>query len=158
MRRIIRWFVEHGVAANLLMVGLIVGGLVSAPSIPRKLMPDIDMGIVGITVPYPGAAPEEVERGVCIPIEEAIESVTGIERVRATASEGICRVTAELYDGVDEDDVATEVRSQVEGILTFPDEAEKPVVSKFEMKRSVVDLALSGEVGERTIRTTSNQS
>jgi multidrug efflux pump subunit AcrB len=148
----IAWFVNRRVAANLLMVGLVVGGLVAAPSIPRKLMPDIDIGIIGITVPYPGAAPEEVEQGVCIPVEEAIESVTVIERIRSTASEGVCLVSAELYDGVDEDDAATEIRSQVDGILTFPEEAEKPVVAKFEFRRSVVDLALSGNVGEAALK------
>ncbi|MGI9591068.1 MAG: efflux RND transporter permease subunit [Myxococcota bacterium] len=152
MKRIIAWFVGHGVAANLLMVGLVVGGLVAAPTIPRKLMPDIDIGIVGITVPYPGAAPEEVEQGVCIPVEEAIESITGIERIRTSATEGSCTVSAELYDGVDEDDVANEVRSQVEGIQNFPDEAEKPIVAKFEFKRSVVDLAVSGKVGEEALK------
>jgi multidrug efflux pump subunit AcrB len=152
MNRAIAWFVNRRVTANLLMVGLVVGGLVAAPSIPRKLMPDIDIGIIGITVPYPGAAPEEVEQGVCIPIEVAIESVTVIERIRSTASEGVCLVSAELYDGVDEDDAATEIRSQVDGILTFPDEAEKPVVAKFEFRRSVVDLALSGKVGEAALK------
>jgi len=152
VKRIIAWFVGHGVAANLLMVGLVVGGLVAAPTIPRKLMPDIDIGIVGVTVVYPGAAPEEVEQGVCIPVEEAIESITGIERIRSTASEGSCRVSAELYDGLDEDDVATEIRSQVEGIQNFPDEAEKPIVSVFEFRRSVVDLALSGKVGEEALK------
>jgi multidrug efflux pump subunit AcrB len=152
VKRIIQWFVEHGVAANLLMAGLVIGGLVAAPTIPRKLMPDIDMGLVGVTVAYPGAAPEEVEQGICIPIEEAIEGVTGIERIRSTASEGACRITAELYDGVDEDDVATEIRSQVDGIRTFPGEAERPVVAKFEFKRSVVDLALSGKVGEGALK------
>ena len=152
MNGLIAWFVNRRVAANLLMVGLVVGGLVAAPSIPRKLMPDIDIGIIGITVAYPGAAPEEVEQGVCIPIEEAIESVTVIERIRSTAGEGVCRVSAELYDGVDEDDAATEIRSQVDGILTFPDEAEKPVIAKFELRRSVIDLALSGKVGEAALK------
>ena len=75
MNPIIAWFVHNRVAANLLMLLLVVGGLIAAPGIPQKLFPDIDLGLVSIVVEHPGAAPEEVEEGVCVPIEEAIASV-----------------------------------------------------------------------------------
>ncbi|NIW25170.1 MAG: hypothetical protein GWN29_11715, partial [Gammaproteobacteria bacterium] len=73
MRRIITWFVGNPVAANLLMMILIVGGLISLSQLRQEEFPPIDLGIVSVTVPYLGAAPEEVERGVCIRIEEALE-------------------------------------------------------------------------------------
>ena len=73
MKRVIAWFVHNPVAANLLMMILIVGGLISLSKLRQEEMPPIDLGIVSVTVPYLGAAPEEVETGVCLRIEEALE-------------------------------------------------------------------------------------
>ncbi len=75
MKRAIAWFAGNPVAANLLMAVLLVGGLLAAPSIPQKSFPDIDIDWINITAAYPGAAPEEVEKGVCTKIEEEILDV-----------------------------------------------------------------------------------
>ncbi len=152
MRRIIAWFVANPVAANLLMAAMVVGGLFAAPQLPQKIFPDIDSRIVMITVAYRSAPPEEVEQGVCIPIEEAIDGVSGIETLRTTASEGRCRIRVDLVTGADGDAVTAEIKNRVDGIRTFPEEAETPVVSKLQIRRPVVDLALSGYVGEDTLK------
>jgi multidrug efflux pump subunit AcrB len=153
VNRVIAWFVRHGVAAHLLMAAMIVGGLIAAPGIPQKLMPDIDLGLVTIDVSYLGAAPEEVEQGVCIPIEEAIQSVVGVEKLRTTASEGRCFIMAELFYDADADVVTNDIRNRVDGIRNLPDEAERPVVAKLDYRRSVVDLAISGEMDEKALKT-----
>ena len=79
MSRAIAWFVENPVAANLLMGLILVGGLVALPAIQQKTMPDMDIDIVQVSVEYLGAAPEEVESGVCIRIEEAVAGIEGME-------------------------------------------------------------------------------
>ena len=89
MKPIIAWFGNNHVAANLLMGLIILAGLVSIPSMPTKPFPDIDIPIISITVPYLGAAPEEVEEGVCVRIEEELIGIEGIKHIRSNASEGI---------------------------------------------------------------------
>ncbi len=99
MKGIIAWFAHNSVAANLLMVALVVIGWASYPSIEQKSFPDFEIKIIQITIPYLGAAPEEVENGVCIRVEEAIQSINGIERINSLAAEGACTVSAELIEG-----------------------------------------------------------
>ena len=152
MNGIIAWFVHNRVAANLLMLFLVVGGLLAAPGIPQKLFPDIDLGLVTIEVEHPGAAPEEVEEGVCIPIEEAIASVVGVDTIRTVAAEGRCRIFAELFADADSDVVSSDIRNRVDSIRNLPEEAERPVVAKTEFITPVIEVALSGPVGERTLK------
>ncbi|MDZ7686020.1 MAG: efflux RND transporter permease subunit [Gammaproteobacteria bacterium] len=88
MHKMITWFVDNPIAANLLMAIFCVGGAISLATMHKEEFPSIEPGIVQITVPYLGAAPEEVEQAVCVRVEEAIEGVEGIDRVRSTAAEG----------------------------------------------------------------------
>ena len=74
MKSIIAWFVDNPVASNLLMFILVGGGLMSLTQLNQEQFPDVELGIVQVGVPYLGAAPEEVEEGVCFRIEEALES------------------------------------------------------------------------------------
>ena len=153
MKGIIAWFAHNHVAANLLMFLMIVGGLFAMPSIQQKSFPDIDVDVVTVSVPYLGAAPEEVEEGVCIRIEEAIQGVGGIEQLTSTAAEGACSVGAELISGYEVDRALSEIKNAVDAIATFPEETEKPIVSHFIIKRNAIQIALSGDVDERTLKT-----
>ena len=99
MKRAVAWFAENHVAANLLMLLIIVAGIAAISRIQQKSFPDIDVEIVQVGVTYLGASPEEVEEGVCIRIEEAIQSIDGIEKLTSTATEGACGVSAELVAG-----------------------------------------------------------
>jgi multidrug efflux pump subunit AcrB len=152
VKAIIGWFAENPVAANLLMALLVVGGLTSLPTIPKRTFPDIDIPVITVSVEYRGAAPEEVEEGVCVRIEEAIDGVEGIEQIRSTAVEGVCGVSAELMVGADETRVLADVKNRVDAITTFPVETEKPITAQVTLIRPVIDLALHGPVGERTLR------
>jgi multidrug efflux pump subunit AcrB len=152
VKRAIAWFAENHVAANLLMFLFVAGGLFAAGIINQKTFPDIDVDIVQIGVTYLGAAPEEVEEGVCVRIEEEIQGIAGIERITSSAAEGACGVTAELISGTPVDRALTEIKNAVDGIDTFPEETEQPIVSHFTIRRNALQLALWGEASEKTLK------
>ncbi len=148
----ISWFVRNPVAANLLMFVLLIGGGLALLILNQEEFPNIDTRMVTINVPYLGAAPEESEQGVCIRIEEAIEGVEGIDKIYANAAEGSCSVQAELATEADESTAVNEIKSRVDGINTFPAETEKPIVSKMMMTRGAIQVAISGNADERTLK------
>lgn len=152
MHTAIRWFAHNPVAANLLMILLLLGGTFGAVTTNQEEFPNFDVKVVQVNVPYLGAAPVEVERAVCIRVEEAIEGLEGIDKLRSTATEGICTVIAELLDNANEIQVLNEIKSRVDGINSFPAETEKPIVSKVALTRRVVQIAVSGHTDERTLK------
>jgi len=152
VNRAIAWFVHNPVAANLLTVVMVVGGLLSASSVRQEEFPEISPEAVRVTVEYRGASPEEVEKSICLRVEEAIEGTPNLDRLNAVAVEGACNVTAELVIGTDVDAATAEIKNRVDAIDTFPIEAEKPSISKYEMRRGVLKIAISGDVGERDLK------
>ena len=152
MNGLIAWFARNHVAANLLMALMAIGGLVSLPSIQQKTFPDIDVNVIAIGVVYLGAAPEEVEQGVCIRIEEEINGINGIKEITSSAAEGACGVSAELMDGYPIDRALSEIKNAVDSITTFPVETEKPIVSHVEIKRTVLQIAVSADASEKSLK------
>ena len=152
MHTAIRWFANNPVAANLLMILLLLGGLFGAITTNQEEFPSFDVKVVNVRVPYLGAAPVEVEKSVCIRVEEAIEGLEGIDKLRSTATEGMCNVTAELFDDADQTQVLNEIKSRVDGINSFPVETEKPIVSKLALTRRVIQIAVSGDTDEKTLK------
>ena len=152
MNRAVAWFARNHVAANLLMALMLIGGLVSLPRIQQKTFPDIDIDVISIAVVYLGAAPEEVEKGVCIRIEEEINGLNGIEEITSSAAEGACGVSAELMSGYPVDRALSEIKNAVDSITTFPDETEKPIVSHVEIRRTVLKIAISADTTERSLK------
>lgn len=152
MHRLIAWFVHNPVATNLLMMILIVGGLLALPQIHQEEFPTLDVDAVQVTVEYLGAAPTEVEKSVCIRVEEAIEGTEGIDRITSLAAEGLCSVTAELVVGVDKTKVANDIKSKVDAIEAFPAETEQPVTAEVSIIATVLQIAVSGPTDERTLK------
>ncbi len=152
MNGAIAWFARNHVAANLLMVFIVLAGITTLPTIPQKSFPDVDIDVITVTVEYLGAAPEEVESGVCTRIEEEVESVEGIEQIRSTSTEGVCAVSIELITGTDVSEALDDVKNRVDAIDTFPEEAEKPIISQITMVRPVIDVTVSGRVDERSLK------
>ena len=142
----IAWMAAHSVSANLLMAVLLLGGLFMGLRIKKEVFPDFELDQVEIRVAYPGAGPEEVERGIIYAIEEALQDLEGIDEVHATASEGFGRVVVEMIAGEDVEQVAREIENEVDRIQSFPDDAEDPVVTISQRKRFVVSLALYGDL------------
>ena len=148
----IRWFAHNGVAANVLMLVIAVGGLVSLLGIKRELFPEFDLDTVRVEVPYRGASPEEVEESICVRIEEKIQDLEGIKKITSTAREGVGVVTVEVDYGYDARDVLDDVKVRVDAIDTFPEDAEKPVIEELLVSREVLSIAISGDADERTLR------
>jgi multidrug efflux pump subunit AcrB len=153
----IAWMAGHSVAANLLMFVFLVGGLIYAGQIKKEVFPDFELDYVTISVPYPGASPEEVERGVVLAIEEAVQGLDGIKETTAAAREGSASVTVEIIEGKNIERLAQDIQSEVDRITSFPDEAEEPRVTIAQRKRSVVSLALYGAQSEKVLRETAEQ-
>jgi multidrug efflux pump subunit AcrB len=152
VKPLIEWFGHNSVAANLLMWILIVGGLLALPRIHQEEFPSIEIDAVRITVPYLGAAPAEVESGVCIRVEEAIQGTEGINKISSSASEGNCIVTAELVEGVDKTKLTNDIKSKVDAIDSFPAETEKPVTAEVSIFATVLQVAMYGNADERTLK------
>lgn len=152
MRSAIAWMAENPVAANLLMMLLIVGGIIFSGSIKQEIFPEIELDSVSVAVVYPGAGPEEVEQGVCLPIEEAVFGIEGIKEISCSANEGAGVVTAELIEGEDVARVLQDIKSEVDRIQTFPDDAEDPTVSQVLPRREVLSLAVYGHLSELALR------
>ena len=148
----IRWFVRNGVAANLLAAVIIVAGLFVARTIKLELFPQLDLDIVQIRVPYPGAAPGEVESGIVEIIEDRIQDVEGIKKMTASASEGFGTVAVEVERGYDATEVADKIKVRIDAIDNFPEEAEEAVVEELLVRNEVVSLAISGNTSEHTLK------
>jgi multidrug efflux pump subunit AcrB len=152
MRSIIAWFVDNPVAANLLMLILLVGGLISLGNLRQEEFPPINLGMIQVDVPYLGAGPAEVEQGVCIRIEEALEGTPGMFRMTSRSQEGACNVTVELEARADEIEALNAIKSKVDAISTFPAETERPVVSLLTTRNEAVEVSIAGPADERTLK------
>ena len=146
---LIAWWASNHVAANLLMWFIIVAGLMSAFVIRKQTTPDFDLNLVQVRVPYLGAAPQEVEEGVVIKIEEAIQDIQGIKELNSTSAEGMGSVTIEVSRDYDVDDVLAEVKTRVDAISTFPALTEKPVIYKIEPDIPVIFVTIHGKLDQR---------
>jgi len=151
-RGVLTWMAGNSVIANLLMFVFLVGGLLMAWNVKQEVFPDFTIDRVDITVAYPGASPEEVEKGIILAVEEALKDIEGIEKVTATATEAMAKVSLELVEGADVVRLWQEIKSEVDAITTFPDEAEDPLVAIGSHKREVMALVLHGAVDELTLR------
>jgi multidrug efflux pump subunit AcrB len=145
---IIAWFAGNHVAANLLMLFIIVAGIISVSSIRKETLPPFELNWIQVNVPYLGAAPQEVEEGVVIKVEEAVQDIKGIDRIRSVASEGMGSVTLEVDNDTDLNEVLSEVKTRVDAISTFPALSEKPVIFKQEVNRSAILVAIHGNLDE----------
>ena len=157
MRGAIAWMANHGVAANLLMVLIIVAGLVSLVNLPQETFPEISLDTIQIRVQYPGASPDEVEQAIVQRIEERISGIQGIDRITGAASQNVGVVMAELALGTDQSRTLDEIKSAVDRITSFPLDAEEPEVVALTAESGVVDIAIFGDAPERTLKEIANR-
>ncbi len=148
----IGFMAKNGIAANVVMLFLVLAGLASARNLVQEVLPDFSLDRVQIVVPYPGAAPEEVEESIVRRIEEQIRAVDGLSRVEATASEGLASVIAEFSSGTDVNRALNELKAEVDRIPTFPAAAERPEVREITSRQSVIRLLVYGDVPERALK------
>lgn len=152
MPKLIAWFVDNPVAANLLMFILIASGLLALQDVRKEEFPNIEAPVVTVMVPYLGAAPAEVETGVCTRIEESIDGIENIVKVKTTAAEGACNVMVELEINADRAKALDDIKAQVNAITTFPANTERPIVSQVTMRSLVTQVAVHGDTDERSLK------
>ncbi|KAF7765104.1 hypothetical protein PCIT_b1250 [Pseudoalteromonas citrea] len=149
----IAWFTRNHVAANLLMISILIGGLFSlSTQIPLEVFPSFETDRISVNISLRGATPEDVEQSVSIRVEEAVQDLEGIEKISSRSSEGAASVTIEVASGYDPRDMLADIKSRVDAVNTFPGEAEKPVISLAQRKRDVITVTVAGSYGEKEIR------
>jgi multidrug efflux pump subunit AcrB len=138
MKGLVTWFSTNHVAANLLMVVIIAAGLMTAVTIKQEVFPEVEMDMITVAV--------------CIRVEEAVQGVNGIKKIMSTSSEGVGMVSIELESNADNRKVLDEVKAEVDRIITFPAETEKPIVTLLEPRMQVLDVVIFGDATERTLK------
>ncbi|RKX34457.1 MAG: acriflavin resistance protein [Verrucomicrobia bacterium] len=149
---IIAWFARNPVAANLLMAVIMAAGLFTAVTIKKEVFPEFSIDQVVVSVPYRGGSPQEVEEGVVVRIEEAIQAVDGIKKIRSRAIEGFGIVTVEMRAGYDMQKLVNDIKVRVDGISTFPVETERPIIEELTTQQEVLWINLYGDVDEVTLK------
>ncbi|HHM12515.1 MAG TPA: efflux RND transporter permease subunit, partial [Planctomycetaceae bacterium] len=162
MKRAISWAVRNTPAMNTLMLGILIVGLLSMLSLRREVFPQFELEIILVTVPYPGATPEEVERGICQKIEEAVHAIDGITKQLSVAREGTGFVVLELDPRTDPQKALNEIRSEVDAIPSFPELAEEPEIQQITfripaIKVGVMALETDDPDAEMKLRKTAEQ-
>ena len=148
----IAWMTHHTVAANLVMLIFIIGGLLVSTNVKQEVFPEFKADIVHVFVAYPGASPEEVEQGILLSIEDVVRGLDGVKEVTSTASEGRAKVVIELVDGANADNVLQDVTNEIDSIQSFPELAEKPMISLAEVRNQVLIVLVHGDQEEQTLR------
>ncbi len=150
----IAFMAKNGVAANLLMLLMLIAGLASYSSIVQEVFPESSLDTVSVSVTYPGATPEEIEESIVQKVEEAVEAIEGVKEITATAAEGVGTVNVELELGTDIARALDDVKSEVDQIQTFPVEAEEPDIRELTTRQVVMRIALYGDLPEATLKET----
>ena len=147
-----RYFIGHPTAANMLMFAIVILGLVALPKLQRDSFPVIPTTEVEIRVSYPGATPSEVEDAICQRIEDALDSVMNLNEVRCDARENIAIATAEMNEGADMVEFFDDIKSQVEAITSFPAKVERASVVKLERTATVGSIAITGDMTPKDLK------
>ncbi|NNK41837.1 MAG: efflux RND transporter permease subunit, partial [Myxococcales bacterium] len=158
-RGVIAWAAKNSVAANVLMLILIVGGIVTlASGIKQEVFPEVELDVVSISVIYPGASPAEVEQAVVLAVEEAVRGIDGVKKVTSSAMEGQASTLVELLLNTDKDRALNDVKSAIDRITSFPKDVERPTVSLLSNRQQVISIVLYGDVDEATLRSVAENS
>ena len=135
------------------MATIVMAGAFSlAYKIPLEVFPDFDIDRITVSMPYRGATPSEVEEGVAIRIEEAIQDLEGIEEITSTSAEGAASVMIEVDSGYDPRELLDDVKNRIDAISTFPDETERPIMNVAQRSSRVINVVVSGNLSERELR------
>jgi len=152
LNRALAWFAGNRVAANLLMLIIIVAGIMALSQIRKEIIPNVSLDMILVQVPYPGAAPAEVEQGICTRIEESVFDLDGIRKLASIARESLCSVSIEVEKGFNSSKVLDNVKSRIDAITNFPADAEKPLVKEIAIRNRVISLIIAGPANERTLK------
>ncbi len=142
---IIAFFANNPVAANLLMIFIIVMGLASFSNIQRQLFPSMTIPWVNIYVTYPGASPKEIEEGVIEKIEDSLKAVTEITEIQSRAFRNSARISLRIDKSVEMQDVVDEIKNQTDGISNYPNGMEPIRIEPVEITQQAVEMVVVGD-------------
>lgn len=157
MNGMIAWFARNDVAANLLMLLIIGLGLMSLNKIPLEVFPEFASETIQISLPFRGATPLEVESGVILPVEDAVNDLRGVKEIRSVARENVGSVLIETAKNHNPRNLLADIKNRVDGISIFPAEAKRPVIQLFNPRHEVISVVISGDMTERDLRTLSDR-
>jgi multidrug efflux pump subunit AcrB len=152
VKGIMGWFIDNPIAANLLMVFLLLGGAAGLPALDKQFFPESEINKVNVSLAYPGAGPKEVEEQIVIRIEEAVHDLTGVKELRSTARQGVGSVVIEAEPNYDMQRLTAEIKNRVDAITTFPVDAENPIVAEVAHRHFMAMVTLAGDIGERELK------
>ncbi len=151
-RGIVAWMANNPVAANLLMIVVMLGGLASIGDLTKEVFPSFPPELVTVTVPYPGSSPEEVEAGIIRIIEEEVQDIVGVEEISSVAREGVGIVNVQMEPGTAMNQALSQVKSRVDAIASFPADAEEPVVEEVIRRGRAMSLTVYGDLDEYQLK------
>ncbi len=152
MRNIIDYFIKNSIAANLLMIAIVILGIAGYLSLKSTFFPEIESRLISVRIIYPGASPEEIEEGVVNKIEESLKGVTGVERITSVSNENAGNILIEVFKGYDTDLVLQDVKNAAESIPSFPVGMEPLVVYKQEFIGRAISVGMGGNVDLKTLK------
>ena len=153
---LIAWFARNPVAANLLMIFILIGGILTAFTIRKQMFPQFESNWISVSAVYPGAAPQEVEEGITIKVEENLEGIEGIKRLITYSNRGSSQAWIEIEEQFDPQEVLDEIKVQVDSINTFPAGMERPIVRRDKYEQEVMILALYGDMSNYQLKELGN--
>lgn len=148
----IRWFIDNKVASNLLMLAIIIGGILTMPMLDREVMPGIPLDMIQVDVDYPGASPIEIEERICIRIEEAIHDLEGIKAIHSEAVDGRGGVAVEIAKGFKTERVMSDIKARIDALDNLPEQAEEPRIQEAPWSEEVIELVISADTDETSLR------
>ncbi|MBT3783507.1 efflux RND transporter permease subunit, partial [bacterium] len=149
---LIRIALKNSVAMNLLLIVLLAWGMASFYQVPREMFPEFQFDLVNVSVSYPGASPDEIEESITTPIEERVSRITGIEEIRSTSSESFSSLMIEVSPDFDPSEIRDKIESEINQIVTFPRDAERPKVIDIIRKTPAIFVGIYGDVSEEGLK------
>ncbi len=152
MNSIIKWFVENPIAANFLMLTMLIGGVVSYGNIKKETFPRYEGNIINIFMAYPGAASSEVEQQIVVRIEEAVADLPGIFQITSESRQGFGQINVQVIQGFDVRELLNDIKGRVDAINTFPVSAERPVIQQLVYREFLMWMAIYGDIDKRELK------
>ena len=149
---VIRFFVRHPNAANLLMALVVIGGIYGLSEMNRQGFPSVETPNVNITVVWPGTSASDVEANILEAIEPEIRFLDGVKNVLSSAREGVASITMEFYEDTDMQKAISDVEAAVNAIRTLPKESERPVITRVSFYENVASILVSGPFSEQVVK------
>lgn len=152
MSALSEWFTKNPVAANLLALLVITGGLFTLSGIRIEGFPKIPPTTIAIDIAYPDSSAQQVDTGIVRMVEKALEGLAGVKKIASTSSEGAARILVQKETGYDMIRLLNDVKTRVDGIDNFPQKAERPIVSVDEFNDFALIVQVFGDVNEKTLQ------